>query len=121
MQQKTLVHVMLLVLAVGGCSGKPPVDLDQCLSDLNSQDAVTRREAVKALGQLGEEGAVAVPALVRMLNDPNDDIRVSVAESLGRIGPDAAIALPALEKARKDKYGPVQEAAAEAIKRIKGS
>ncbi|MEW6354854.1 MAG: HEAT repeat domain-containing protein [Planctomycetota bacterium] len=113
--------LVLFVMVVAGCSGDKSAQIEKHLSDLQSDDAVTRREAVIALGDMGADAAPAVLALSRMLNDKNDDIRVAVCQALGKIGPDAGPALKALEKAQKgDPDDSVKAAAAEAIQKIKG-
>jgi hypothetical protein len=45
---------------------------------------------------LGSEARPAVPALIRLLNDADDDIRVNAAYDLGYIGPAAGEAAPVL-------------------------
>ena len=110
----------LFTIILCGCSGDPSAEIDKHLANLQSQDAVTRRNAVIALGNMGADAAQAVPALARMLNDKNDDIRVTVCQVLGKIGPGAAPALKALEKAkRNDPDDRVKAAAAEAMDKIK--
>lgn len=114
-----VVPAAVLLLAIGmGCSGDKPGALDKHLVALQSQDAVTKHDAVIALGEMGPAAAMAVPALMKTLSDTNDDIRVAAAEALGKIGPAARAALPALEKALKDPDDRVQEAARQAINKI---
>ncbi|NOZ23425.1 MAG: HEAT repeat domain-containing protein [Planctomycetes bacterium] len=111
---------ILFAIVLCSCSRDRSAEIDKHLSNLHSDDAVTRRNAVLALGNMGADAVQAVPALARMLNDRNDDIRVTVCQVLGKIGPSAAPALKALENAKKsDPDDRVKEAAAAAIQKIR--
>lgn len=59
-------------------------------------DSGRRVIAIDVLGSLGPAAKDAVPALVRLLEDPDATIRGDAAFALGGIGPDAAEAVPAL-------------------------
>ena len=50
--------------------------------------------AVVALGRIGPIAKAAVPALVKVLDDKDADLRAATALALGRIGPGAADAKP---------------------------
>jgi HEAT repeat protein len=52
--------------------------------------------ANRALEKLGQDPAVAVPALIRALKDPVGPVRLAAMGRLGRIGPRAKEAVPAL-------------------------
>jgi HEAT repeat protein len=58
----------------------------------------SRRHAVIVLGHLGEEADKAVPVLVELLENAQEDKRLlgSVARALGEMGPEAKAAIPAL-------------------------
>ena len=70
------------------------------------------------VGQLGADGAWAVPTLVALLNHPTTQVRVLAATDLGRIGPTAASAKGALQAALKDPNAAVKHAAQAALERI---
>jgi HEAT repeat protein len=59
-------------------------------------DPHRRLIAIDVLGSLGAAAKDAVPALVRLLDDPDATIRGDAAFALGGIGPDAVEAVPAL-------------------------
>jgi HEAT repeat protein len=52
------------------------------------------------LGRFGSQAKVAVPDLVKLLNDPRTIVRFYGAEALGRIGREANGAVPALRAAK---------------------
>ena len=59
------------------------------LSDPN-RDPFTRRLAAYRLGNFGEAGKPAIPALLMALGDTNDSVRATVGEALKKIDPEAA-------------------------------
>ena len=60
-----------------------------------------------------------MPALARMLQDPERDVRIQAAETLGAIGPEAKGAVPALaETVGRDGSGTVRMRSADALARI---
>jgi hypothetical protein len=80
-----------------GAAGRPavPVLLPYLQLKLSQDDDDSRLPAIAALGSIGDPRAI--PALVKVLDDPDDWRAVFVAaESLGRLG--ASEALPALDR-----------------------
>jgi HEAT repeat protein len=63
---------------------------------LKSTDINIRREAARALGEIGPEAKEAVPELIEALNDEDMDLIALCA--LGRIGPAARAAVPAMRR-----------------------
>lgn len=57
-----------------------------------------RANALWAMGDIGAEPALCIPALIQALSDPDDWTRLSAAHALGKFGSNAQVALPALEK-----------------------
>jgi HEAT repeat protein len=57
-----------------------------------------RNNAVFALGQIGAQPAMVVPALTRCLEDPFDNTRANAANALAVFKKDARSAVPALLK-----------------------
>ena len=72
-----------------------PVALPKLRPALKNPDSRIRAGAAKALGWFGEKAAPAIPGLVKLLNDENENVRLYAAETLGKIGPPA---IPALRK-----------------------
>jgi len=58
--------------------------------------------AARALKGIGPDARPAVPALIEVLNDPDESLRSEGAVALGSIGPNAGAAVPALVRAIKD-------------------
>jgi len=100
---------------------QPMLELGQQTLQLTAEDAVSRRRAIAALGDLGTGAVPAVPMLARALADENPFVRQEAAETLGKIGPDAAAAVPALAKALEDPDPGVRRSAAAALAAIRGS
>ncbi|HEV8635441.1 MAG TPA: HEAT repeat domain-containing protein [Chloroflexota bacterium] len=61
-----------------------------------------RWQAADAAGSVGGAGGAAVPALTRLLGDPDRWVRVGAARALARGGAGAAPAVPALVRALRD-------------------
>jgi HEAT repeat protein len=86
---------------------------------VSDPDVPSRLAAIHALEVLGTDGAGAVPALIKALNDKNVFVRWSAARTLGRIGsPDADPAVPGLAKLVADPDIDVALASATAIDRL---
>jgi HEAT repeat protein len=73
-----------------------------------------RFSAARVLGAIG--ASAAVPALIEILEDKRQSVRVMVAQALGAIGESAAV--PALTKALQDESKRVRREAAEALRNI---
>jgi HEAT repeat protein len=98
---------------------QPMIDLGKWTGQLTAGDAVSRRRAVGALGDLGADAVPAVPALAQALVDENPFVRQEAAEALGGIGPGAAAAVPALIEALDDPDPGVRKSAAAALAAIR--
>lgn len=69
------------------------------IRNLASSDRTIRREASLRLSQAGgPEARDAVPALIKALDDQDDQVWFNTVTALARIGPDAREAVPALMK-----------------------
>lgn len=80
-----------------------PKAVKQLSRALGSEHESARRWATWALGKIGEnayspEIRNAVPALCKILKDPDPSIAQSAAWALGKIGPDAREAVPSLRQ-----------------------
>src|SRR5205823_6083198 len=60
---------------------------------LGSGDERFRKRAADTLGEMPEPNPAVIEALIRALEDPNDDFTYCVCRALGRIGPVAAARL----------------------------
>jgi HEAT repeat protein len=85
---------------------------------LEGKDERAQCAAVFALGQIGPQAGVAVPALARLAGDKQAAVRQAAARTLGKIGPGAKAAIPVLTALLKDKDVLVRWAAAVALGQI---
>lgn len=74
----------------------------QLLRFLESDHAVVREAAAKALGQLGGAALPVAHQLVEALNDPNERVSLAVCKALGAIDSTGSIAPPALIQLLKE-------------------
>lgn len=108
------ILILLACVIVAGAAeptyqGNPLADW---LKALTGNDPVVRRDAARALGQLGADSPDAVPALVKALGDPDDEVRRLAVASLGEIRPDAKLVIEPLAGALKDRIASVRQQAA---------
>lgn len=103
-----------LALSFMGSAAVPPLQ-----EAINSNDAIVRREALRALGKLRERASIdpkiVVPLLLRAIDDPDPAVRNVAVTYLGivRDDPDAEVA--GLIKALSDENAEVRQAAAAAL------
>jgi hypothetical protein len=98
-----------------GRSGRAWVNL------LNDPDADIRRQAIFALGTMGNDSAASVPALARILvEDKEARTRVAAALALTKMAPASKAAVPELTRALEDRDGFVRMNAAYALMRLRG-
>ena len=70
---------------------------------------------IVAVGEMGADGAWAIPHLEELLKHRDPNARILAAQSLGQIGPAAETAEPALRRAASDSNAGVREAATQAL------
>jgi HEAT repeat protein len=87
---------------------------------LKNPDAWFRISAAEALAKIGSHPE-AIQALIRTMEDSNDNWRGVAANALGRIGPKARVALPALRQALLRKDDDARPAVALTIWRLQKS
>src|SRR5262245_3189351 len=108
--------VFVVMLATVSTRGEEPTFKDRPLSawvaDLKAKDAGTRRDAAKALAELGSEAASAANALGELLRDEELEVRREAAQALPRLG---RRAVPVLAAALKDRGRTTRKLAAEAL------
>lgn len=78
------------------------------------EDGTVRKEAVEALGLLGNKDAI--DPIIEILQDPDENIRVAVAGALGQFSDKMAV-LPLIDALKDDEWR-VVEAAARALGQI---
>ena len=72
-----------------------------------------------ALGEIGPDAKIAVPILIKALDDEYEGVRRFAALALGKIGPEAEQAVPALIiSLRDDRDKDVRSSAAKALGQI---
>ena len=93
--------VILTGVISGRASGAPPQEpaasgrpLDAWVRQLRDAEVRGRRQAARALGQMGPAARPAVTALAQALGDPDTEVARRAARALRRIGPGAAPAVP---------------------------
>ena len=104
-------HMIILftcVCLITGCGGTedpdaaapiPTIEIPADASDalkteleaFTSESPLTRGKAVRDVGAMGEDAAVAFPCIVAMLEDPDVHVRAAAAEALGKIGVQDAV------------------------------
>jgi len=98
--------------------GKIGADAQESLRQaMKSPNARTRSVAVQNYGKDVPDD-VAIPLLVRFLDDPDPNVRENAAWKLGQRGAAAAAAVPKLIALLKDRYGSVALKAAQALGNI---
>src|SRR5262249_20754442 len=95
----TLLHGDLVSLALCGLLLAAPAGAQDktdtkdkiaaLLKDLKSSDDTVRYEAITALAEYGPDAGEAVPILVKLLVEPNEELRIAATLTLGKIGKSA--------------------------------
>ncbi len=125
--RKLLAATFLAVLVVG-CKNNITHEegnfeglyTSQWIEQLHSEDVEVRRNAARAMGELGpEEADSTVPALIESLKDPDSGVRLSSIQALSKLGPvKARPASGALGRAINDKDKRVAKAAIALYKEV---
>ncbi len=79
---------------------EPAKTIDGLIEQLSSSYYGERGIAAEALGERGPDAGKAVPALIKLLDDEQQDVRYAAASALGKIGDESA--KPALMKKLSD-------------------
>ncbi len=93
----------------------PSGDVDELLHTLQTSDALTQPDVVRAIEEMGEN---AVPPLIDAMNQGNTRLRHQAIEILGRIGKDASAATPHLIESLTDSEAQIRRNAAWALGRV---
>jgi HEAT repeat protein len=116
MRVKSILVLLLGLLACGGCGQK---STDELIQDLTSPQERERIIAARLLQHRQEDAVKVVPALIKALQGKQGaDVRWSAAIGLGYYGEEAKEAIPALQAALHDHDARVREAAGVALWRI---
>ena len=78
--------------------------LPKLIERTGSRSVRVRFYATAALGKFRNEGAIVIPVLVRMMNDPKHSVSSTAARGLGRLGPQSRSVLPDLVKALENEH-----------------
>ena len=109
-------HVNLVLGEMGPVAAEA---VDGLVALLTDESEEVRRHAASALGMIKVPTSKTVPALVEVLENPEDtDLAFFAAQALTRIGPDATEAVPALGKALMSESAYVRGFSSEALSRI---
>lgn len=93
-------------------------DVDALISALGSKNDSDVERAIEGISDLGPRGVVAIPALEKLLTNPNSHLRAHAAIALGGMGKAAMPAAGSLAKMMTDKDEDVRHAALEALAEI---
>ncbi len=88
--------------AAGSLAQIGPAAIPALKTALTDADPQVRRQAARALGQMGPDAEPAVQELTQALSDADAPVRQAAVLALGKIGPAAAPAIPALIEALDD-------------------
>jgi HEAT repeat protein len=117
MRVRTVLVLLLCLLACGGCSNQKSTD--ELIADLKSGTEIEGVIAARTLPRGKGDAAKVVPALIEGLTHKGNDVRRSSALKLGEFHEQAKDAIPALQKAEQDDGDArVREAAGIALSRI---
>lgn len=87
--------------------GPTPADVPTLVKISREPTNGAKEAAAMALGQIGSGAKDAVPRLIELLDDRDQDVRTTAAEALGKVGlPAAAPAIPKLKDALRSNLIP---------------
>ena len=86
---------------------------------LSAGTRAERREAARALGQLGSRARDAVPYLITASRGSVDSVAIEAIMALGNVGPGAATAIPSLEDLSRRGTGKIRDVARASLEQIR--
>ncbi len=93
--------------------------LTQWIADLKAPAPQSRNAAAYEIAGMGAAGALAVPALIEALDDPEITVRFPVTVALREIGPAAKAAVPRLKQMMDEEINDeIAAGARRALRRI---
>ncbi len=113
-------YVIYAIGRLGGTDGKPAITT--LVEVLNEPDlsADLRKSIAETLGLFGRESAEGAPALARLLQDPDIQVKRAAATALDQLEAEARPVIPALIKAMQDRDKYVKCSAIHALGQIGG-
>jgi HEAT repeat protein len=102
------------LVAIGPSAAVP---LARVIADAD-ESATIRCNAGWGLAHMRTDATPALPILIRVLSDPDEEIRGYAVDTIGGIGPKAREAVPAIETALGDKNAFVRVQAAAALSKV---
>jgi HEAT repeat protein len=109
------------VQRIGGLGSMGKDYQDYLLRAGEDQSPEVRAAAALALAKVLEDPSGAVPALTKLLSDPDLEVRVNAAMGLARYGPAASSALPLLLELQQQSEEHPAAVARAAIEKIEGN
>jgi HEAT repeat protein len=94
-----------------------PALVDAAVQTLRKGSSADRLEALRRLELFGTRAAVALPALMSALEDPDPHVRAAAADAVGEVGAAAPEAVTALARGLKDKDVLVRRRVASAVRK----
>ncbi len=93
-------------------------DLGELLTRIESPKVKERREAARSLSHIGDRAAEALPALIKTLDDKDEQVLAHVLIAITQLGPSARTAIPRLIVALKSKQPQVRYRSAFALGQV---
>ncbi len=94
--------------------------VEECIRDLNSDNARIRRDAADKLGELGHAAAKAVPNLALLVSDEDAEVRMAAAYAMASVSPSGEQVVPLLITLLGDQDPDVRIVAALSCGKLKG-
>ncbi|MFC1581968.1 HEAT repeat domain-containing protein [Planctomycetota bacterium] len=88
---------------------------------VRNKNRLFREKARSMVGYVSRAPEESVPALVKLLEDPDPEVRLLTAKAIDRMSFNGRAAIPALKRAVKDQDSRVREAAISALGRMQDS
>jgi HEAT repeat protein len=95
----------VIIAASHASAAEASLPLDKLVSQLETGDVPTKRDASYHLMRLGPKAKDALPALIKALDDPDKQVWANSLSAIAAIGPDAKEAIPALIEDLDSKRG----------------
>ena len=120
---ETVAGRLRIINCFGSIGGQATSAVPLLASALKDQSKTRSGEllrswAAHALGEIGPEAGDAVVALTKVLQDPEDSVRLHAVEALGKIGARANAAIPDIQYLLNDPDYQVRQMAGSALKKI---
>jgi HEAT repeat protein len=101
----SLAALFAVILPIFAKAAEEPLPVEKLVSQLETGDVPTRRNASYFLMKLGPKAKDALPALIKALDDSDKQVWSNSVSAIAAIGPDANQAIPALIDDLNSKKG----------------